>query len=313
MTEFGRLVANRIGKFGFAIGAPMEWSLQNWKPDGVTPIRAAYLASADSEGYWGFGAEWHHADGHVGILGNICNCNSHAQNHSWGPNLIGNINGLPLAMRGAIMDEQFALGGYGPNMGQSRDYLTPMNIYKAKGARYAANRKFLHDSMGLCNWMYPWVTSPLKERGYRGDITLESQYWTTLTGDAKTSYELDMEAERWVNLLRCLTIKRWAKTKGAAAVNIRAYHDSLGQIGFRNAAKVALYAAQGGVPAFNEPGGTLDMFYTEMGWDVATGAPTRAKLTALGMADVADAMKVMFPASIWVDERSFKGRGTRGD
>ena len=155
--------------------------------------------------------------------------------------------------------------------------------------------------MGLCNWMYPWLASPLKERGYRGDITLESKYWTVITGDTKTSYELDMEAERWVNLLRCLTIKRWAKVQpGNAAVNIRAYHDAPrpGRRARRLAGQ-AYYEAQGGVPAWNAPGGTLEMFYTEMGWDVATGAPTRARLTALGMADVADSLKAMFPGSIW--------------
>ena len=40
-------------------------------------------------------------------------------------------------------------------------------------------------------------------------------------------------------------------------------------------------------------GGTLELFYTEMGWDVATGAPTRARLTALGMADVATMQKAV--------------------
>ena len=46
---------------------------------------------------------------------------------------------------------------------------------------------------------------------------------------------------------------------------------------------------------WNTAGGTLEIFYTEMGWDVATGAPTRARLTALGMADVADGMKACIP------------------
>ena len=117
-------------------------------------------------------------------------------------------------MRDAIMEEQFIKGGYGPGMKACWDYSTPMNVYKARAARFAGNRKFLHDSLGLCNWMYPWLMSPLKERGYRGDITLESQYWTLLTGDVKSSYELDMEAERFVNLHRCLTIKRWGKFRG---------------------------------------------------------------------------------------------------
>ena len=35
----------------------------------------------------------------------------------------------------------------------------------------------------------------------------------------------------------------------------------------------------------------LDEYYTERGWDINTGAPTRAKLTELGLAYVADAIK----------------------
>ena len=187
------------------------------------------------------------------------------------------------------------------------DYSTQMNVYKARAARFAGNRKALHDSLGICNWMYPWLMSPLKERGYRGDITMESQYWTAVTGDTKTCYELDQEAERFVNLQRCLTIKRWATVKaGNAAVNMRLYHDGPGQVGKvtgsippKAGERSFYYLAQSGVPAWNAAGGTLDMFYTEMGWDLATGAPTRATLTRLGMADVADGMKALFPGSIW--------------
>ena len=251
LTEFGRIVANRIGKFGKAIGDPAEESMK-WAPNGVS-VRAEYLASDLSEPYWGFGAAWHHADAHVGMLGNIFNDNTHAQNHSWGPNTIGNINGLPKALRGPIYEQQFINGGYGTGMAACWDYATPMNPQKARAARFAGNRKLLHDSFGLCNWMYPWLASPrghYNGGNFQGDITLESQYWTALTGDTKTSYQLDMEAERWVNLLRCLTIKRYKLSiPGNGAVNMRTWHDGPGQQGYRGAARQAYYEAQGGVPA----------------------------------------------------------------
>ncbi len=35
----------------------------------------------------------------------------------------------------------------------------------------------------------------------------------------------------------------------------------------------------------------LDEYYTERGWDINTGAPTREKLKELGLGYVADAMK----------------------
>jgi aldehyde:ferredoxin oxidoreductase len=290
-----------IGKFANAIGAAHEWTLQNWKPGGVA-IRGAYLASDESADYWGFGAAWHHGDAHTGMLGNSFNDNTHAQNHTWGPIVIGNVTSLPVELRGPIMEEQFIKGGYGPGMSGCWDYSTPMAVSKARAARFAGNRKALHDSMGICNWMYPWLMSPLKERGYRGDITLESQYWTLLTGDTKTAYELDMEAERFMNLLRCLTIKRWSKFRGAAGLNIRAYHDGPGQVGkvtglaTKSGDRLWYYQAQGSAPAWNAAGGTLEVFYNEMNWDVPTGAPTKARLTALGMADVAAGMLALFPS-----------------
>ena len=36
----------------------------------------------------------------------------------------------------------------------------------------------------------------------------------------------------------------------------------------------------------------LDEYYTERGWDVETGVPTRAKLEELGLANVADDLKL---------------------
>jgi aldehyde:ferredoxin oxidoreductase len=35
----------------------------------------------------------------------------------------------------------------------------------------------------------------------------------------------------------------------------------------------------------------LDEYYTERGWDISTGSPTREKLAELGLEYVADAMK----------------------
>ena len=37
----------------------------------------------------------------------------------------------------------------------------------------------------------------------------------------------------------------------------------------------------------------FDMFYAEMGWDVATGIPTRATLEKFGLDDMADKLEEM--------------------
>ena len=82
-----------------------------------------------------------------------------------------------------------------------------MNIYKAKMAKWSLLRKELHDSLSLCNWMGPWIASPLKERDYRGDDSIESLLYSLATGDKKSREELDHVAERIFLLHRALTIR----------------------------------------------------------------------------------------------------------
>ncbi len=71
-----------------------------------------------------------------------------------------------------------------------------MNVYKAKFVRYALVRALLHNSLTLCNWMWPMAVSPLKERKYRGDTALEAKFYSLVTGIAKTKEELDRDSER---------------------------------------------------------------------------------------------------------------------
>jgi len=82
-----------------------------------------------------------------------------------------------------------------------------MNKYKAQRAKWALIRKELHDCLGLCNWMGPWVASPLKERGYRGDNSLESRFFSLATGMNLDREELDAAGERVFTLHRALTIR----------------------------------------------------------------------------------------------------------
>ncbi|WP_312815379.1 aldehyde ferredoxin oxidoreductase [Sedimentibacter sp.] len=159
---------------------------------------------------------------------------------------------------------------------------TPMNEYKAKFAKWSIVRNCLHDSLTLCNWMWPMVTSPVKERNYRGDTTLEAQYFSVVTGIDTTEEELDIAAERILTLHRALTVKEMG------TVDMRKEHDLMTDW---------IFDKDPDKKAFT-PGTTkldredmqiaLTMFYKEMGWDEKTGAPTKATLERLGMHDVAD-------------------------
>jgi aldehyde:ferredoxin oxidoreductase len=85
-----------------------------------------------------------------------------------------------------------------------------MNPDKARFAVWAVLRKELHDSLTLCNWMYPLAASPLKSRGYEGDNGIEALLYSAVTGDRKDAAQLDQVAERIFNLHRVLTMRDMA-------------------------------------------------------------------------------------------------------
>ncbi|MFA6009609.1 MAG: aldehyde ferredoxin oxidoreductase [Desulfobacteraceae bacterium] len=230
--------------------------------------------------YWKMGHPRHHSSEESGQVGVIINTqyNRDAQCHSH-TNLIR--NGLPIDIQKRLAAELWgspdaldALGAY-----------TPMNKYKAKMAKWSLLRKELHDAVALCNWMGPWIASPLKERGYRGDDAIESLLYTLATGDKKSRQELDHVAERIFLLHRALTIRDMG-TK-----DMRTQHDTVPDWIFDDAS---------GKPPFSV--GTtrmdkedikiaMDMFYEEMGWDKKTGAPTLETYRKFNLGKVADELK----------------------
>lgn len=156
-----------------------------------------------------------------------------------------------------------------------------MNEAKARFVKWAMVRGRLHDSLTLCNWMWPMAVSPLKERKYRGDTALKAKFFSAVTGVAKTEAELDKDAERVVTLLRALTVR------SMGTVDMRNQHDNTNEW---------ITKADKGKPQFTP--GTIQMeksdlelgrtmVYRLFGWDEKTGAPTKATLEALGMSDIA--------------------------
>jgi aldehyde:ferredoxin oxidoreductase len=197
-------------------------------------------------------------------------------------------NGLPLKVQKKLAAELWggleaidAIGEY-----------TPMHRAKARMAKWALLRKELHDSLSLCNWMGPWVASPLMERGYSGDDSLESMLYRLATGDNKGRQELDAVAERIFVLHRALTIR------GMGTKEMRVRHDTIPEWVFTD---------KSGRPPFtkgtthmdrNDVQVAMDMFYEELAWDRATGAPPRATYRKLGLDGIADtlAVKDLVPA-----------------
>ena len=64
---------------------------------------------------------------------------------------------------------------------------TPMNEYKAEFCWWSIVTDVLHDCLTLCNWVWPMAMAPAKERSYRGDLDLEAQFYTAVTGQESRS------------------------------------------------------------------------------------------------------------------------------
>jgi len=148
-------------------------------------------------------------------------------------------------------------------------------------AKWSLLRKELHDSLALCNWMGPWAASPLRERDYRGDNSIESMLYELATGDRKDRQELDDVAERIFTLHRALTIR------GMGTKEMRARHDTVPEWVFTDKSGKTPFTKGSTIMDRNDVKLAMDMFYDEMGWDRATGAPKSATYARLGLNKVA--------------------------
>lgn len=190
-------------------------------------------------------------------------------------------SGSPFEIIKRNIDEEFGEGSVDP----PANY-TPMNRSKAKLAKWAFIGKQWHDSATLCNWMYPMSLSPSKDRGYRGDFELDAKYMTAVTGMNWTKESLDFANERISHMLRVMTAISFKVHENSD--NLRRDHDVL---------TAWVYDRDPDLKAFEEGTTKLDrddmelakdMFYEEMGWDIATGIPTRETLEKFNLGYMAD-------------------------
>ena len=262
-------IARKEGELATALGLGTGYLLARWG------ISEEEWEKDKEVAYWKLGHPKHHASEETGQCGLLINLiyNRDAQCHSHSNFLR---NGLPLPLQKKLAAELWGAPEAVDALGDYR----PMHPAKARMAIWSLLRKELHDSLPLCNWMGPWVASPLRERGYRGDDSLESMLYTLATGDNKDRKGLDDAGMRIFLLHRALTIR------GMGTKEMRTRHDRI---------PAWVYEDQTGKGTFTK--GTtcmdrddvrtaLDMFYAELGWDKATGAPTRSTYRRFGLDSV---------------------------
>ena len=229
----------------------------------------------------------HHANEASGQVGALNNCmyNRDPMCHTH-INFIG--SGLPLSLKKEIMAEMF---GSPDAYDGDKDY-TPINQYKIKYTKWSIIKNCLHDSLTVCNWVWPMTVSPHKSRKYRGDLTLEAAFYTAVTGYKITEEELDLQAEAVFTLHRALTVKQMD------TMDMRNQHDLISSWVFDKDPDIPVFTKGTDKMDRDDMQKSLTMFYEEMGWDPQLGCPTRETLVRLGLQDVADdlAKRRLLPA-----------------
>jgi len=264
-------IARKEGELGTALGLGTGYLLERWG------IPEEEWMKDDSLWYWKMGHPKHHSNDDAGQCGVIVNTqyNRDSQCHSH-PNFTR--NGLPIDVQKRLAAEIWG----SPDAVDAVGAFTPMNIYKAKMAKWSVLRKELHDSLSLCNWMGPWVASPLKERGYRGEDSIESLLYSLATGNKKSCQEMDQVAERIFLLHRALTIRDMGTKE------MRTRHDTIPEWVFKDSSDKAPFTKGTIRMDKDDMKIAMEMYYEEMGWDKKTGAPTSVTYQRLGLGKVAD-------------------------
>ncbi|OHD81387.1 MAG: aldehyde ferredoxin oxidoreductase [Spirochaetes bacterium RIFOXYC1_FULL_54_7] len=285
LIDFYDRVANKKGEL-WHIADGSYWIDKRWN------LGEEYWAYDKNKLWSKLGYPVHHANESQSQVGALVSCfsNRDAQNHSH-----SNFGaaGVPLELLKQVAAEEF---GTPDAIDGPMDY-TPMNQGKANFVKWALTRTMLHNSLTLCNWMWPMAFSPLKSRNYRGDTALEAKFYSLVTGIPMTKEDLDRAATRTFTLFRALTIR----SMGTA--DMRNKHDQttswvITATKDKNGKEIPQFTKGTDRMTQEDMEKGRGLVYKAFGWDEKTGAPTKATLEALGMPEVAAelAAKGLLPA-----------------
>ena len=257
LQDLFQRIAYRQGEMGKWLGESTPYML------GHFGIPESDWSTDKSTNYWGLGHPKHHANEDDGQVGVVLNCL-----YNRDPMCHGTVNftrsGLPINVKKQIAEHFW---GSGDAVDEVGDY-TPTNEAKMRRLRWIICRKELHDMLGLCSWMAPWVVSPNKSENYIGDDDMEGKVYRALTGRNTTAKQLDDAGFRAFTLHRAYTMREMNE------VNMRKNHDFYPAWIFTDAkdkpafTKGTIRMDQGDIEK------SFDIFFKLINWDPATGAPT---------------------------------------
>ena len=179
LQDLFQRIAYRQGEMGKWLGESTPYML------GHFGIQESDWSNDGSTNYWGLGHLKHHANEDDGQVGVVLNCL-----YNRDPMCHGTVNftrsGLPISVKKQIAEHFW---GSGDAVDEIGDY-KPTNEAKMRRLRWIICRKELHDMLGLCSWMAPWVVSPNKSENYIGDDDMEGKVYRALTGRNTTAKQL---------------------------------------------------------------------------------------------------------------------------
>ncbi len=191
--------------------------------------------------------------------------------------------GLPIEVLKAIGAELWG----GEDAVDKANCYTPMNEHKANFCWWSVVTDVIHDSLTLCNWVWPMAMSPTKARNYRGDLDLEAKFFKAVTGEDITTDELYKAGARIMTLQRASTARGMRTADGKMGCNdFRNVHDTCTEWPFTMDADHEPFT-EGTTKLEKEDWQTaLTMLYRTFGWDDELGCPTADCLDYYDLQDV---------------------------
>ena len=196
--------------------------------------------------------------------------------------------GLPFELKQQIAAEVWG-GADAIDMNMS---YTPMNERKANFVWWSVVTDVLHDSLTLCNWVWPMTVSPTEARDYRGDLDLEAKFFKAVTGEDVTTEDLYQAGAKIMTLQRANTARGMTDAAGNMGTNdFRGMHDIYTEWPFTKDPDKAVFSEGTDKMDKDDIQNGLTMVYRTFGWDEQLGCPTAACLDAYDMPDVKEELQ----------------------
>lgn len=184
--------------------------------------------------------------------------------------------GFPEEMKHQIAEEIW--GDY--NAYNSSDAFTPINEGKVNFAWWCVTTDVLHDSLTLCNWVWPMSVSPERARDYRGDLDMEAKFFKAVTGRDVTTDDLYKAGARIMTLQRAMDVKYMGTT------DLRNEHDRICEWEFTMDPDMQPFEEGTSKLDRDDMATAFTMLYRQFGWDEQLGCPTAECLDDYGMGEV---------------------------